>query len=146
MRVIIIQLITATLSTLGFSILFYAHPKRLPLTTLGGFLTCAVYLAAGHFLSGEMIPNLLGALAGAGYADVTARRTKVPVSVYLIPSLIPLVPGGALYETMTHMVSGAYSEAVTWGLHALRVAIGIASGILAASVVGMLIRPRIKTK
>ena len=146
MREAIIQLVTATLSTLGFSILFYVQPKRLPLATLGGFLACAVYLAAGYFLSGELIPNLLAALVGAGYADVTARRTKVPVSVYLIPCLIPLVPGSALYETMTHMVSGAYSEAATWGLHALRVAIGIASGILAASVAGMLVRPRIKAK
>lgn len=146
MRDMIIQLFTATLSTLGFSILFYVHPKRLPLATLGGLLASAVYLAAGYFLSGELIPNLLAALVGAGYADVTARRTRVPVPVYLIPSLIPLVPGSALYETMTHMVSGEYAEAGTWGLLALRVAIGIASGILAASVVGMLIRPRAKSK
>jgi uncharacterized membrane protein YjjB (DUF3815 family) len=146
MKDMMIQLITATLSTLGFSILFYAHPKRLPLTTLGGFLASAVYLSAAYFLSGELIPNLLAALVGAGYSDVTARRTKVPVPVYLIPCLIPLVPGSALYETMTRMVSGEYGEAVTWGLYALRVAIGIASGILAASVLGILVRPRAKSK
>ena len=146
MREAVIQLVTATLGTLGFSILFYVHPRRLPLATLGGLLTCAVYLAAGHFLSGELLPNLLAALVGASYSDMNARHTKVPVSVYLIPCLIPLVPGSALYETMTHMVSGAYAEAVTWGLFALRVAIGIASGILAASVVSVVIRPRAKSK
>ncbi len=146
MREAVIQLMMATLSTLGFSILFYVHPRRLPLASLGGFLTCAVYLVAGHFLSGELIPNLLGALVGAGFSDMAARRTKVPVSVYMLPSMIPLVPGGALYEAMIHMVSGAYAEAVMWGLLALRVAIGIAGGVLAASVVGVLIRPKVKSK
>ena len=146
MREAVIQLMMATLSTLGFSILFYVHPRRLPLASLGGFLTCAVYLVAGHFLSGELIPNLLGALVGAGFSDMAARRTKVPVSVYMLPCMIPLVPGGALYEAMIHMVSGAYAEAVMWGLLALRVAIGIAGGVLAASVVGVLIRPKAKSK
>ena len=42
MREAVIQLMMATLSTLGFSILFYVHPRRLPLASLGGFLTCAV--------------------------------------------------------------------------------------------------------
>lgn len=146
MREAIVQLLMGTLSTLGFSILFYVHPRRLPLATLGGLLSCAVYLAAGYFLPGELIPNLLAALAGAGYSDFTARHTKVPVSVYLVPCLIPLVPGSALYETMTHMVGGEYAEAGTWALLAIRVAIGIASGILASSVLGMLIRPRTKVK
>ena len=72
MKDVVISLITAALGTLGFSILFYVHPRRLTLATLGGVLTTAMYLLAGHFLGGELLPNLLGALVGAGFSDVNS--------------------------------------------------------------------------
>ena len=77
MRESVTMLITAAISTLGFSILFYVHPRRLFVATLGGVLTTAAYLLAGHFLGGELLPNLIGALVGAGneavfsYGDLT---------------------------------------------------------------------------
>ena len=38
-REIVIRLVFSTVSTVGLSILFYIRPRRLPLATLGGFLT-----------------------------------------------------------------------------------------------------------
>ena len=69
-----VMLITAALSTLGFSILFYVHPRRLLVATLGGLLTTAAYLLAGHFLDGELLPNLIGALVGAGCLWALSRN------------------------------------------------------------------------
>lgn len=138
----LITLLTAALSTLGFSILFYVHPRRLALATLGGVLTCGAYLLAGHFLDGVFLPNLIGAVVGAGYSEIIARTTRVPVPVYMIPCMIPLAPGGALYNTMFNLVSGEFSTAGAAGLTTLKIALGIAGGIMAASVVGLFIRPR----
>lgn len=135
-----ITLLTATLGSLGFSIIFYVKPQRLPLATLAGLLTCAIYLWCKTLTGGEFIPNLVAAFAGAVYAEIAARITKAPVPVYLIPSTIPLVPGGALYNTMSHFLSGAYIEAGKYGLIALQVAVGIAAGVIAASVVGLSLR------
>lgn len=141
MRDVLITLITGAVSTLGFSILFYVHPRRMTLATLGGVLTTAVYLLASHFLGGELLPNLFGALAGAGFSEICARTTKVPVPVYMVPSVIPLVPGGALYETMFQFVSGRYTDAGAAALTTLVVALGIAGGIVIASVIGLVLRP-----
>lgn len=140
MRESIIMLVTAAISTLGFAILFYVHPRRLLVATLGGILTTAVYLLAGHFIGGELLPNLLGALAGAGFSEIMARVTKAPVPVYMVPCVIPLVPGGGLYETMFSFVSGNYPAAAEAGLRTLRIALGIAGGIVIASVLGILLR------
>lgn len=142
MKDIIISLVTASLATLGFSILFYVHPRRLTLATLGGLLTTAAYLLAGHLIGGELLPNLLGALVGAGFSEIMARLTKVPVPVYMVPCVIPLVPGGGLYETMFNFVTGNYSAAATAGLTTLVVALGIAGGVVIASVLGIIFRPR----
>ncbi len=139
---VIVTLVTSALATLGFSILFFVHPRRLTLATLGGVLTTAVYLLAVHFIGGELFPNLLAALAGAGFSEVSARLTRVPVPVYMVPSVIPLVPGGALYETMFNFVAGNYGAAATAGMRTLQIALGIAGGIVIASVLGIIFRPR----
>ena len=138
-----VMLITAALSTLGFSILFYVHPRRLLVATLGGLLTTAAYLLAGHFLDGELLPNLIGALVGAGYSEIMARVTKVPVPVYMVPCVIPLVPGSGLYGTMFNFVTGNYAAAATAGMRTLQIALGIAGGIVIASVLGIIFRPRL---
>ncbi len=143
---ILIKLGMAALSTLGFSILFYVHPRRLVLATLGGLLTCGVYLLAGHFMSGELLPNLLAGAVGASFSEICARVTKVPVPVYMLPAVIPLVPGSGLYATMFNLVSGQYEAASSTGLATLQTALGIAGGIIAASVVSLFVRPRIRAR
>ncbi len=138
MNVVIVKMITAMLGSLGFSILFYIKPQKLPLAALGGLLTCGVYLGVQSLLGGELVPNLAATFIGAVFSEVLARLTKAPVPVYLLPCLIPLVPGGMLYKTMNHFIRGAYGAAGNCGLTALAVAVGIAGGIMAASVCGML--------
>ena len=133
----VIMLITAALATLGFSILFYVHPRRLLVATVGGILTTGIYLLGVHFIGGELLPNLLGALAGAGFSEIMGRLTKVPVPVYMVPCIIPLVPGGALYETMFSFVTGNYLAAAGAGMRTLQIALGIAGGIVIASVLGI---------
>ena len=144
MKETIVTLITAALGTLGFSILFYVHPRRLFFATMGGILTCGVYLLAGYFLPGELLPNLLGAMVGAGFSEIMSRLTKVPVPIYMVPCVIPLVPGSGLYESMFNFVAGNYTAAAAAGMRTLEISMGIAGGIVVASVIGLFIRPRKK--
>jgi hypothetical protein CLOSPO_01567 len=62
------------------------------------------------------------------------------VTVYTIPCVIPLVPGSVLYRTMSSLVQSRLSDAVTYGLNTVTVALGIASGIVAGSVLAILYR------
>ena len=140
-KYVIVSLVTAAIGTLGFSILFYIHPRRLTLATLGGVLCTAVYLLAGYLIGGELLPNLLAGLVGAGFSEVCARLTKVPVPVYMVPCVMPLVPGSALYAAMFQFVAGNYNAAADAAMTTLVVALGIAGGIVIASVVGLLTRP-----
>ena len=80
---------------------------------------------------------------GAGFSEICARLTKVPVPVYMVPCVIPLVPGSALYATMFNFVSGNHAAAADAALKTLVVALGISGGIVIASVIGLFIRPRL---
>lgn len=134
----LLKLAMSALCACGFSILFYFRPRRLPLATLNGVITCGVYMTVQYFTGGEFIPNLAAAFVGAIYSEIMARVTKAPVPIYLIPCMIILVPGSLLYRTMSYFISGAYGEAGTCALTTLAVAVGIAGGIMAASICGML--------
>ena len=139
----LIILLTAALGTIGFSIVFYVHPRHLAFATLGGILTCAVYLLGTEALdAGPLLSNLMGALAGAAFSEVFARLTKTPVPVYILPCVVPLIPGGALYKTMFYFAAGNYNEAASMGMTTLQVALGIAGGIVIASVLGIIFRPK----
>ena len=142
MQYVLTTLITGALGTLGFSILFYIHPRRLTLAILGGTLCTGVYLLGKFLVGGELLPNLMGALVAAGFSEVCARLTKVPVPIYMVPCIMPLVPGSALYAAMFNFVTGNYPAAGTAALTTLEVALGISGGVVIASVIGLLIRPR----
>lgn len=141
---IIIKLVFSTVSALGFSIMFYVRPKRLPLATLGGFMTYAVYLLLTFFVDSEFLCNMVASLCGGLYAELLARCTHVPVTVYTIPCVIPLVPGSVLYRTMSSLVQSHLDEALSYGLKTVTVALGIASGIVAGSVLAILCRSVIR--
>jgi uncharacterized membrane protein YjjB (DUF3815 family) len=141
MQRVIVMLISGALGTLGFSVLFYIHPRRLILATMGGLLCTGVYLLAGYWIGGELLPNLLGALVGAGFSEICARLTKVPVPIYMVPCVMPLVPGSALYATMFNFVAGNYDAAADAAMTTLVVALGIAGGIVIASVFSLVLRP-----
>ena len=138
----LIVLLTAALGTVGFAIIYYVHPRHLVFATLGGILTCTIYLLSKNLVGGELLPNLLGAMAGAVFCEVFARLTKTPVPVYMLPAIIPLIPGGTLYRTMFYFAAGSYAEAASLGITTLQAALGIAGGIVIASVIGLFFRPR----
>lgn len=133
-------LIAAALGTLGFSIIFYNHPRRLLPSTLGGLLTGGVYVIAIRLIGNEFLANLIAAFVGTTYSEICARRTFAPAVIYLVPCIIPLAPGGALYYTMSHIVSGNYASALQYGKTTFEVAFGIAGGLISASLIWSLAR------
>ncbi|HCW73101.1 MAG TPA: hypothetical protein DHM90_04105 [Clostridiaceae bacterium] len=72
----------------------------------------------------------LGAVALSYYAEIMARKTRTPVTSYITPALIPLVPGSGLYQTMLQSLEGNYNGALREGITTLMASGGLAIGIL----------------
>jgi uncharacterized membrane protein YjjB (DUF3815 family) len=64
-----------------------------------------------------------------------ARARKAPTSVFLIPSVIPTVPGSNLYYFMQNLIHANSSEAISNLVTALSVALGIAGGTVTVSII-----------
>lgn len=134
MQVWATQVLAAALGSASFSMLFGLRSSKLLFSALGGALTWGVYLISVYMGAIEPMAYALGAAAGALYAEIMARIKKTPVTVFVITSVIPLVPGGALYYAMVGLLQDDRAEFVARGLYALAASGALALGIFIANV------------
>ena len=131
----VLELITACLGSLGFSLLFNIRGRRLIPAALGGLLAWGVYLAAMTRWPSGPLCYLIASAAFTLYAEVLARAIKTPATPYLVASAIPLIPGGSLYRTMEYALQGDGEAFMRQGLDTLLLAAAIAVGILLMTTV-----------
>ena len=71
---------------------------------------------------------LVGA-ASAAYAETVAKLARAPATIFLIPALIPLVPGSYVYYMMSALVLNKLSTMRHYGQLTAEWAFGLAAGI-----------------
>ena len=90
---IILKSLGAWVAIWGFSRLLNA-PKKLECYTAGvGMIGWAVYLIVEVFNDGILMKNFLAAVAVALVSQAMARHFKAPVILFVIPGILPMVPG-----------------------------------------------------
>jgi uncharacterized membrane protein YjjB (DUF3815 family) len=131
----IIQIITAAIGTLGFSIYFRVSEKNVIASTLGGALSWSVYLLVFHFTNQLFFANFVATFMIFIYSEIIARVMKAPANIFLIPAIIPLLPGNALYYAMRGLVDADRKMFTQYGTSTAVIAFGIAVGIVVGSIV-----------
>ncbi len=130
-----LRIVAGTISTLGFAIIFKMKVKLWPFATICGFVACICYFSFSTVFVGAFLPNAIAAFAVALLSEIFARVCKAPTTVFLLPGCIALVPGGTLYYTMSNLLSKNNDLAAEHFLTTLTVGVGIAGGIIAASLI-----------
>lgn len=121
------------IATFGFGILFNIKGYKLILAAIGGMIGSVVYtLCMEHALS-EVLSLFLACAAFSLYSEILARCCHTPVTTFIICSLIPLVPGKGMYETMKFAVDGEAIAALSKGIDTLANAGALALGIMFVS-------------
>jgi len=124
------QLLTAFFGSLGFSLIFNVGKRYLVPASLGGILSWAVYLLCyDYFHIDLMVSTVISAACCQIYAEILARIMKCPTTVFYIPAVVPLIPGGSLYNTMYAAVYKDWAQFQNYGMQTLQVTLGIAVGI-----------------
>ena len=122
--------LSGAIGAFAFAVLIRVPRRDLPFAFLAGMLSGFVYAAAGAIGLHTIAQVLLAALAAGALSEILARIRRAPATVYLMPGLIPLVPGLLAYHAMyallrEHYVTGAALavETVYW---AAAIGVGIA--------------------
>ena len=124
---------TALLGSLGFALVFGLRQRHLAYAALGGMIAWGIYLALFAWRDSFFLANLIASIFAVGYSELLAHRRKCPATVFVIPAIIPLVPGSSLYYAMEHAVRGDLAAARSYGHRTLVCALAIAAGISFAS-------------
>lgn len=125
---VIIQLIGAAIGSLGFSLLFNAGKRTLLPAVVGGTLGWAFYLLFEWLGASVFVAAIAASVFCQIYSEFLARLMKAPTTVFFIPAIVPLVPGGSLYHTMYYAATKDWSKFREYGVSTVQVAFGIAVG------------------
>lgn len=126
----ILSSLYALLASLGFGFIFNIRGKNLFFAALGGAIGWFFYLLPLEYDSSKIFALFIGSLALSIYSEVMARVLKTPVTIILICSFIPLVPGAGMYYTMFEVTQGNINKSLSLGLETL----GSAGAIAVATV------------
>ena len=123
--------ITAFVASVAFAILFRVNKKHLIWAGIGSILTFAIY----YLLDDDLfLAAIVSAIFTALYSEISARVHKAPSLVFLITGVIPTVPGRYLYTTMRCLVEQDWMLALSYFLDTMKIAIGIAAGVVGVSI------------
>lgn len=125
------SILCASLAALGFGIFFNLRGVKLCTAAIGSGIGWLFFLLAQP--GGDLVQYCAASAAITLFAEVMARVQHAPVTVYLVPALIPLVPGGLIYEAMLNALNGQNELFLSVGLHALTITGALALGIVTVS-------------
>lgn len=100
----ILQTCCGAATAVCFAILFNVRRQKLPIIACGSAVACGIYLLV-DYLSGAMFLSLFCASCFVSLlSEVLARRKAAPVTTFLVPFMIPLFPGGDLYQAAAALI------------------------------------------
>lgn len=127
----IIQVIAAAVGTMAFALLFGVPRKY--------YLSCGLIGGTGWFLYLFMTKRMgMTAVEATFLATVivvlmsrfTAVKERCPATIFSVPGIFPLIPGGGIYWTAHYIVLNQYNMALESGIEAVKAAFALVLGII----------------
>lgn len=127
----IIQVIAAAVGTIAFALLFGVPRKY--------YMTCGVIGGTGWFLYLFMTKRMgMTAVEATFIATVivvlmsrfSAVKERCPATIFSVPGIFPLIPGGGIYWTAHYIVLNQYNMAMESGIESVKTAFALVLGII----------------
>lgn len=125
-----VQIMMAFLGAIGFGGLYNIRGRKLVVVGVGGMIGWMVYLWAFHACQDKVFSLFVGTIAVGVLAEVLARLLRTPVTILLVPMLVPMIPGSDLFYATSHLVLEDMEQARTFLSLVVRESAAIAFGII----------------
>lgn len=114
-----------------FAILFQAPKKSLPVSGVIGAVGWVVYIYIRKDLDYDSFYAMFAATVALSLlSELAARIFKQPVTVFVIPGIIPIVPGLGMYKGMAAIIENNYDTGVNILITTVMDASAIALGMM----------------
>lgn len=138
---LLFQALYSFFCVVGFSVIFNLPRKLIVIASINGMIGWILYYGLQNSSASFIVPALIGSICVGFIGETLASIQRHPATLYIIPGIIPFVPGYGIYYTMYHIVNQDFQNALTTGAESLFVAISIACGIVLATSIFRLIKP-----
>ncbi|MEG1931448.1 MAG: threonine/serine exporter family protein [Anaerovorax sp.] len=118
------------IGTAGFCLLAHVPSKYIVAASVTGSCGWTLYKYLVLTGNGSVIACFLGACLVALVSELFSRAGKEATTLFIIPGILPLVPGFGMYHTMVFLLEGDFQAAAGKGTETMLMAGGIALAIL----------------
>lgn len=140
MTTLLVQFSFSFLASAAYAIITNVPRRSLIACGLSGASGWMFYWVSTQLGANAALGSLLGALSVAAVSFICSRKLKLPVTIFNIPGMVPLVPGGLAYQAVRNLVIGNYETAVYSSVQAIMIAGAIALGLVLSEVLNHNIR------
>lgn len=130
--------------TLGST--FFAVGMKVPknciyLVIIGALITSSIERILGGYY-GELIACCSAMICLVFFCELISRIKKLPATVILMPSTIPLLPGSSIYYTMLYAITSEGEKFIYYAKSTILTGLGISLGAVISTVIIKLINNR----
>lgn len=125
----LLQGISAFFATAAFAVMFYLPKKYLIHAGMTGSICWFLYLLVMQFTQDKVLANFIATLFVAVTSHILARILKTPVTMFLIPGIICLVPGAGMYQIVQSFLDNTADKTEYYLYETMQMAGAIALGI-----------------
>lgn len=129
---LLLEFIAAMIATISFAGLFEAPKSQYVYCGITGGIAWVIYSVFDDMELGLSMSTLISAFALTILSRVFAVINKMPITVYLIPGIFPIVPGTGIYFTAYNFVTDNMDKFREFGTNTLYASIAITFGIIFA--------------
>lgn len=137
--------IFAFLSSIGFAILFSIPKDSILKSGFVGAFGWVIYYITSSFFNSNITGTFFAAVTAGTLGELFARYYKKPATVFIVPGIIPLVPGAGMYYTMLALVEKDFFSAANKGTETFFIAAAISIGLIISTSLSKSIK-RVKNK
>lgn len=104
---------------------------------MGGWL---IYYFLYEYKNDAILATVAATIFIAVLSHKMAKIYKMPVIIFSVAGIIPLVPGGLAYDAMRNIVENNFNDAIALSAQVLMVAGSIAFGLVFSEVINQVVK------
>ena len=124
-----VQVAGSFMAVLSFGIVLDLPKKYLGWSGVTGGVCWLVYLLIREETGSLIFAAFLSGLSVALLGHILARILRAPVSVFLIPGILPLVPGTSIYNCVYNIIRSSRDQSTYYLIETMQIAGAIAMAV-----------------
>ncbi|MCD1147031.1 threonine/serine exporter family protein [Peptoniphilus sp. KCTC 25270] len=133
-KMILFTFAMAVLSTIGYSLPVNAPKKSIFPSALCGAIGYLVYIMGLDLGWSYLLSSFLSAFVIGALGELFSRIYLMPATIFILPGLITLVPGGGMYYSMLYLIQDNTPLFLNEAINTFFIAMSLSIGIVASTI------------